>query len=229
MKIKSSPVLALCVFSLSALSASAAVITSWTFETNFLATTTSDTTTGPSLAAEVGTGTATGLHASAASDWSSPAGNGVSARSYSANTWAIGDYFQFSTSSLGITEGITVSFDANGSGTGPAAFSLQYDAGAGYVGAGTYTIPSGITWNATTYFPTTHFVFDLSGVPELSNNAAISFRLVSTSTTSISGATVGTGGTSRVDNFTVATIPEPQAATLLGVVGLLGIFRRRRR
>lgn len=228
MKIKPSHLLALCVFSLSALSASAAVVTSWTFETNFLATTTSDTTTGPSLAAEVGTGTATGLHASAASDWSSPAGNGVgSLHSYSVNTWAVGDYFQFSTSTVGITEGITVSFDANGSGTGPAAFSLQYNAGAGYVEAGTYTIPSGVSWTTSAYFPTTHFVFDLSGVPTLSNNAAVSFRLVDTSTTSISGGTVAAGGTSRVDNFTVATIPEPTTA-LLSAIGALALLRRRR-
>src|SRR5260221_7300627 len=67
----------------------AQVITKWTFES------TVPTNAGP-FSAEIGAGFASGLHAGAAV-YSSPSGNG-STHSYSANTWAIGDYWQFQTS-----------------------------------------------------------------------------------------------------------------------------------
>ena len=43
----------------------------------------------------------------------------------SANHWAVGDYFQFSLSTIGFNS-LTVSFDATGSNTGPRDFILQY-------------------------------------------------------------------------------------------------------
>src|SRR6266446_9928561 len=86
-----------------------AQIAQWTFETSIPAT------AGP-FAPEVGSGSASGLHAGAAV-YSSPAGNG-SAHSYSANTWAVGDYWQFQTSTLGFS-GIALSWDQASSSTGP--------------------------------------------------------------------------------------------------------------
>src|SRR5690242_3123267 len=70
----------------------AATIATWTFET------TAPATAGP-FAPEVGAGAATGFHAGATT-YSSPAGNG-SAKSFSSNTWAVGDYYQFQVSTLG--------------------------------------------------------------------------------------------------------------------------------
>ena len=66
----------------------ATVLSSWTFETNTPADL-SNSVVGPPVLSEGGIylGTVTGLHASAASDWTTPAGNG-SANSYSVNTWA---------------------------------------------------------------------------------------------------------------------------------------------
>src|SRR5262245_54423391 len=66
-----------------AATAQASLIASWTFETTQPAGTAANI--GP-LAAEIGTGSATGHHASATTVYSSPAGNG-SAHSFSSNMW----------------------------------------------------------------------------------------------------------------------------------------------
>lgn len=209
-------------------SSSAATIAAWTFEVNTPADLT-DSATGPTVAADIGTGSMFGSHANAVSDWTTPAGNGVgSANSYSVNTWTVGDYFQFSTSTTGFTDGIVVSFDHTGSGTGPSGFTFQYSLdGTTFLSAGTYTIPTGFSWNASSEVTATHFTFDLSAVPSLSNAATVYFRLTDNGTVSVNGGTVAVGGTSRVDNFIIATIPEP-ASALLGVLGFVGILRRRR-
>ena len=88
--------------------AHADTLADWTFESSIPAT------SGP-FAAEIGTGAASGHHAST-STYSSPAGNG-SAHSFSSNTWAAGDYYQFSTSTLG-DSAISLSFDQTSSSTG---------------------------------------------------------------------------------------------------------------
>src|ERR1039457_4546214 len=67
--------------------------------------------TGPNVPADVGTGTANAHHTTA-STYSTPAGDvdltlapsiSSSIHSWSANGWSVGDYFQFSTSTLGST------------------------------------------------------------------------------------------------------------------------------
>src|SRR5882724_206108 len=100
--------------------AQAQIAAQWTFESSFGSITGTSTTLG-GLSPETGAGTASGVHASAAT-WSSPAGNG-SAHSFSVNTWAVGDYFQFQTSTLGLNN-ILVSFDQTSSGTGPRDFKF---------------------------------------------------------------------------------------------------------
>lgn len=75
------------------------VIAKWTFETSPPADLFDSATIG-SIAADEGTGTALGSHASAATDWTTPSGNG-SANSLSSNTWAVGDYCQFSLETTG--------------------------------------------------------------------------------------------------------------------------------
>lgn len=205
------------------LPAHAAVIAQWTFETSV------PTTAGPH-AAEVGTGSATGFHTSASSVYSNPAGNG-SLESFSSNFWAVGDYYQFTTDSTGY-EGITISFDQTGSGTGPRDFKLEYSIdGATFTEFATYSLPgpSAVSWStATPVTPaSTSFSFDLSAVTSLDNDSSIFFRLTNATTTSIGGGTVATGGTGRVDNVVIASIPEP-ATALLGALGFLAILRRRR-
>jgi hypothetical protein len=182
------------------------------------------------LTADAGTGTATGLHASAGTDWSTPAGNG-SANSFSSNEWAIGDYYQFQTSSSGYF-GIKLEWDQTRSSTGPSSFQLQRSTdGTLFTNSGAaYTVllndaANGGAWNGTTGFPNYHYAVDLSSVLGLNNDSSIYFRLAAASAPS------STGGTGRVDNFTVTgeLIPEPASLALVGLAGLavLGLGRRR--
>src|ERR1044072_5605012 len=86
-------------------SAASVVMAAWGFE----GVTTTNTGTTPVVSgglatADSGAQTAgsafTAFHTSAATVWSNPAGNG-SAKSLSANNWSVGDYFQFSFSTIG--------------------------------------------------------------------------------------------------------------------------------
>lgn len=206
-------------------SIASAQIAQWTFESSFASIAGTSTTLG-GLAPEIGTGVASGTHASA-SAWSSPSGNG-SAHSFSVNTWAVGDYFQFSLSTVG-SSGIGVSFDQTGSNTGPKAFDLAYSTdGSTFTTFGSYSLVNG-SWSAgsPTLLPTS-FSFDLSAITALNNAPSVYFRLIDTSTTSINGSTVAAGGTSRVDNFTVSVVPEP-SSVLLGLLGAAGLVITRRR
>jgi len=206
----------------------------WTFESATVSGTAS-TSTGPFLA-ELGlqlntAGTAaSGFHTSAATVYSSPAGNG-SAKSLSSNTWATGDYYQFTLSTTGFTD-LAVSFDQTSSATGPKDFKLSYSTdGTNFTDFTSYSpivnsAPN--AWSASTPAPAAHFSFDFSAVDAIENVSQVTFRLVVTDTTAENGNPVATAGTDRVDNFTVSTVPEPSAA--LAMVFGFGViaFRRRR-
>jgi hypothetical protein len=179
-----------------------------------------------SIAAEIGSGTASGLHASATTDWSNPVGNG-SAESFSANEWAIGDYYQFQTSTVGFSD-IFVSWDQTRSTTGPASWDFAYslDGSSFTIALDNYTVPS-VTWSSGAPDPTltTSFFVDLSSITALDNAPAVYFRLIADS------APGGATGTSRNDNFTVGAGPIPEPSTYaLGALGLaaLWFFRRRK-
>lgn len=187
----------------------------WTFET--VVTTNTGIapifTTGTS-AADAGTQTAgsfcSGLHASSSTVWSNPAGNG-SAKSISSNNWAVGDYFQFQFNTTGFMD-ISITWDAAGSNTGPADFKVQYSTdGTSFTDAigtnSTYSLATGITWNFSTYEPASTRTLDLSTITSLNNKPTVYIRLVVTTTTAITGGTVATTGTSRVDNFIVNANP----------------------
>jgi hypothetical protein len=202
---------------------SAGTIATWTFETSLPAATNS-ATIGP-LAAEVGTGSASGVHASANTDYSNPVGNG-SMESFSSNEWAIGDYYQFQASSTGLSK-IGISWDQTRSSTGPADFKLQYSPdGSTFTDALSYTIPA-ISWSsgAPDITGTTSFVSNLGAVSALDNQASIYFRLTAAS------APGGTAGTNRVDNFRISEgeVPEPASLALVSLAGLafVGFARRR--
>lgn len=210
-------------------------IAQWTFETSVPAGVPGAGAWLTNIAAEVGSGTAAALHAGAAT-YSNPSGNG-SAESFSVNTWSVGDFYQFVVSTIGYA-GIAVSFDQASSQTGPGRFNFAYSTdGLNFTTHATDfvvlqsggTLPPG-TWNSTTYDPQYLLSFDLSGITALNNAATVYFRLVDSSTTSASGGTVNvTAGASRVDNFTVAVVPEPSTVALGLLGGLAAALAIRRR
>jgi len=227
------PIILLSALVLSTLlSARADILSQWTFEINTPADL-PDSTSISGIAADFGNGTASGVHASALSDWTTPAGNG-SANSLNGNTWAIGDFYQFQFSTTGFT-GIGISFDQTSSGTGPRDFSLSYSVnGSPFVAlsGGSYSVLANAApnpvWTSGTSSPLYSFSFDLS-FTGVDNATTVDIRLANDSTVSANGGTVAAGGTSRVDNFTVySPVPEPSTAALLGLGLLACSFIRRR-
>jgi hypothetical protein len=213
-------------------SAQAATITQWTIEGATTPADLTDSAVGPAVAATTGVGVLTGVHAGSASDWTTPSGP-ASANAYSVNTWATGDYFQFSTSTVGY-ENIKIAFDATGSNTGPRDFKLAYSTdGVSFTDFGTYSLINA-AWSADVAFvnpAAAHFEFDLSAVTGLDNALLGTFRLIQVGTTSINAGTVASGGTSRVDNVTVSgdgTIPEPATLSLAGIALASTLLVRRR-
>jgi hypothetical protein len=206
-------------------SAHAVTVVQWDFEA---VTAPAASTTWAGIAASLGTGTASSTHAGSAT-WSTPAGNG-SAKSASANTWAVGDYWQFSFSTVGYT-GLMLSFDQTGSNTGPRDFTLAYSTnGSSFTSFASYSLPA-ITWSTGSSNSASTFTYDLSAVTALNNFATVYIRLVDASTVSINAGTVATGGTDRVDNFTVNLTPVPEAgsgALLAAGLAALAFLAKRR-
>lgn len=203
-----------------AAAANAVTIAQWTFETSV------PTTAGP-ISPEQGSGSASASHANGATAYSNPPGNGGSTESWSADKWAAGDYWQFQISSSGYQD-ISVSWDQVSSATGPGTFGVFWSL-SGLAGSFTqvdsdYSVPqptSG-TWGS--------YSQNLSSIIALNDAAAVYFRLVVQADLQADGSgIIASGGTSRVDNFTVtassATVPDtlpfaPLAVTLLGILAL---------
>lgn len=215
------PFLSAIVASAVVSSASAQTIAQWTFETSPPADLNNSATISGILA-DVGTGTASGFHADATTDWSTPVGNG-SVNSLSANTWGIGDYFEFNLGTVGYS-GIGVSWDQTSSSGGPRDFTLQYSTdGINYTDFASYLVRNNASpaWTSSTASALYSYAFDLSAVPVLDNAANVSFRLIDVSNVSSSGGTVAASGTDRVDNFTVYAVPEPSGLATIGGLMLL--------
>jgi PEP-CTERM motif len=180
------------------------IVAQWTFEDPNTPADLSNATDIAGIFPAMGTGTASGHHANAATDWSTPAGNG-SVNSLSSNTWGIGDYYQFQTSTLGLDE-IGLIVDHVSSSTGPRDFQMSYSTdGTSFTDFGSpYMVRVNPGWAPdTTVIDLDTYAFDLRTVTALNNQANVYFRLLNNSTTSAGGATVAAGGTSRVDNVTV--------------------------
>lgn len=210
MKLKSS----IAIISALVSQAGAATLALWTFETSVPAT------AGP-FAAESGTVSTTAFATSnTGGTYSNPVGNG-SPESFSSNGWNIGEYYQFTVDTTGEVD-LIVTWDQTRSSSGPASFALQYSTdGTNFTTFSSYTVAA-VTWAGGTPAVGSSYSADLSAVTAVENVATLTLRLVDTE--AVDGASTGTN---RVDNFMVATIPEPTVAAL-GALGLLGLLRRRR-
>jgi hypothetical protein len=234
--------IALVVGLSTSLASATPIIADWTFETTSGSITGTSATIGP-IAADSGSGSASGSHASSSNVWSSPAGNG-SAHSMSSNIWAVGDYLQFQVSTVGDT-GIGFQWDMTSSNTGPGKIGLYVSTdGSTFTQVGAdYSVTANAspnpTWSsnplnyASIY---TNFV-DLSTMPSLDNQATVYFRLEDDATTSANGGTVASGGSFRADNVIVTSpatqtaVPEPSAIVLggLALLSLVGAARFRKK
>jgi hypothetical protein len=181
-------------------------VAKWSFESLVPFTATSATYTGP--AATIGLNASgsvmLGNHTSAASAWNNQIGNG-SAVSISGNNWAVGDYYQFQTSTYGFSS-VYASLDQTGSNTGPRDFQFSYSIdGTNFTNFGSvYALSNTSAWDASIYKPEHTRSFDLSSIPAIAGQPTVYFRATVATNASIAGTTIGTGGTSRIDNFSVS-------------------------
>jgi hypothetical protein len=225
--------------------ANAVIITSadFTFDSNSAAA--SSSTTGISYLADIGTGTAYGVHANN-STFTFSSGNG-SYNSLSANNFAAGDYFEFAVPTTSLAS-LIVSFDTVASSTGPASFELAYSTDGTNFSSYSSFIPihatSLVSYNATydgtvaasigstkndTSFSNSfsassfNFAFDLSTIPGLTNDPNAAFELIALT----SGAATGT---TRIDNFIVSgsSVPEPASLALMSLAAASALVRRRK-
>ena len=178
----------------------------WSFESLGAFSTSGATYTGP--AATIGLNTVGSIvsanHASVTSGWSNSGGNG-SLTSLSGSYWTSGDYYQFQTSTLGFNA-VYVSVDQTGSNTGPRDFQLAYSLdGTNFTNGAVYSISNTTTWSSTIYKPEHTRTFELSPNSGIAGQPMVYFRLICASNNPIVGLPpLGTGGVSRVDNFSVS-------------------------
>ena len=203
----------------------AAVLAQWTFEnlTSGLPVTNSAFGTAYAEAGlQSGSAALTGLHASSATAYSTPSGNG-SARSISANNWATNDYYQIRFSSAG-HQNLKLTFDHTGSSTGPAEFLVSYSTNGGtFTTFSNYDIAktnatSAATWNNINSNSVSSVTMNLTPVEGLNNQSDVYLRFVMRSTLALNGGTVGTAGTSRLDNVVVEAVSIGTTPTLAPVI-----------
>ncbi|MEI9863522.1 MAG: hypothetical protein WDN00_03000 [Limisphaerales bacterium] len=85
-------------------------------------------------------------------------------KSLSSTAWTVGDYYQFSLSTVGYS-GITLSYDQAGSNTGPGRFSLQYSTdGTSFTTVGGQNTILASTFTGTTNNAAFNFSYDLSTI-----------------------------------------------------------------
>ncbi len=177
---------------------------------HFNANTTGQTPTPVSVAAEGASvfnqSMFTGFHANASSGFSN--GSPLGGNGAYATTWTTGDYWQFNTSSAGYNV-TSLAFAVNGSNTGPRDFELEYSltnaSNASYTNIAGYAVT----------LAAQNLSFNLSGIAAVANQASVYFRFVNYDTISVSGATVASGGTNRLDNVVLSGVVPGGASGVL--------------
>lgn len=213
--------------------ANAAVLAEWTYETSqpasngphtaegglFAATSRNTLTATGTVTTQIGNGTPSSLRSTG---WS----NGIGTK-----------YLQFQTSSLGFQD-ISLTFDIGASNTAPGDWKIQSsNDGTTFTDTGDlFVAPAPVAggtnaWSASTYRSMYTFVFDLSDVPSLDNQASIYLRLVVNSNISANngGANASSGGYIQIDDVLIEgdVVPEPAGVAALGVFAFALLCKRR--
>ena len=164
----------------------------------------------------------TGVHASSATTYSSPAGNG-STYAFSSNTWQPGDYYEVKLPTTGYT-GLSISWDQTRTSQGPAAFKLQYSIGAGFIDRLSYTVAN-TTWSSSTYNSASTLTSSLPA--EAGNQSTLVLRFLNNES-----ASSNPGATNRIDNIVItgtgSAIPVPAPLPIVGAGAAFGFSRRLR-
>jgi hypothetical protein len=167
-----------------------------------------------------------GYHPYYSTVWSTPVGNG-SSKSLSSNYWSIGNWYVFLFRTTGY-QNINITWDQTGNENGPRDFKVQYSIdGSIYTDAtgtnSTYSLTND-SWVSSTYNLNSTRSLDLSSITSLNNQNLIYIKFTCTSSTAINGGTIGTTGTSSIDNFRVSVTPLLSVApnNLEGFTYMLG-------
>ena len=213
--------LALGIVFVSVSVSNAATVASWSFEPpNSPPTVTGTTISG--IPPDFGSGSASGVHASSLTTFSSVVGNG-SATALGADHWVGGDYWQFQFSTLGFAH-LQLGFDARASFSGPTNVTLSYSLdGSSFTTLNpSVNVPVG-AWTSSVRSLTFAHTFDFTALTALDNVPNVYFRL----TANLSA--FDTGNSASIDNFVVTAtpIPEPSSLTLVICALLAGVPCRR--
>jgi trimeric autotransporter adhesin len=121
---------------------------------------------------------------------------GIATQAASASTWAIGKAWQIEVSTSGYS-GISVTSAQRSSDTGPRNFKLQYRIGAGgaWTDVSDANIVVGNNW--------TSGLLSVELPSACDNKSSLYLRWIVTTSTSADGGSIGSGGTSRIDNIYV--------------------------
>ena len=149
-----------------------------------------------------------GYHNSPSTNWSTLVGNGNS-KSFTSDNWSTNDYYQFTVNTQ-YTTIIKLTFDQTSSPTGPRLFKLQWSTnGTSFNDISNYEVPFNkstnvaYSWSSTSYKTESTLSFDLSTIDGINDQPIVYFRMTNTSDSALLSPTIQSGGTSRMDNFTM--------------------------
>lgn len=211
--------------------AKADTIAKWTFETSNPGGYRAAGAWMTNITAEIGAGTASGLHHSGPAVYGVGSGNGSLFSFGASNSWAVGDFSQFAVSTTGY-QNLQISYDQVSSSTGPGTFFLAYSTdGNTFTQIGSdYAVTAG-SWSYNTPTSANSFNFDLSSITAINDQLIVYFRVVDDSTVASGGGAVKAVGNDRLDNFLVSaqSVPEPSVMvlTLLGGIFAASVLNRK--
>jgi hypothetical protein len=209
--------LSLCCLSLGILpSLRADIIANWTFESSAPSGLAPAGGWLTNISAEVGVGTASGWHSVPAAYSPSP-GNGSLSGFGVTNGWAMGDFYQFVVSTVGM-QNLSLSYEQSSSSGGPISFHLEYGTDGQHFTHDTsgFFVKNG-NWNSSVHSVTNTYIIGMSGLTDLNNQNTVYFRIVDDAFSSPAYAD------DRLDNVLVVGTPIPEPSLVSFAVSALAI------